>query len=101
MKRITSRSLVAFGLLASSGIAIAKPGHDGPSPSDQALISGLNAIGQLVAHGQSQPISTQAPSTDRDQGDEHASDRAILVVCSHDNPSAQRSAICPQPNSPP
>jgi hypothetical protein len=26
---------------------------------------------------------------------------AILTVCSHDNPSAQRSAICGQPNSPP
>jgi hypothetical protein len=37
---------------------------------------------------------------DRGQGDDHASLRAITVVCSHDNPSATRSAICPTPISP-
>ena len=42
----------------------------------------------------------QANRTDRDQGDDHASDRAIQVVCTKDTPAAQRSAICPRPISP-
>jgi hypothetical protein len=42
----------------------------------------------------------QANRTDRDQGDNHASDRAIQVVCTKDTPAAQRSAICPRPISP-
>ena len=42
----------------------------------------------------------QANRSDRDQGDDNASDRAIQVVCSKDTPAAQRSAICPRPLSP-
>jgi hypothetical protein len=42
----------------------------------------------------------QANRTDRDQGDDNASDRAIQVVCTKDTPAAQRSAICPRPISP-
>ena len=36
---------------------------------------------------------------DPDQGDDHASARAIAVVCSKDTPAARRSAICPTPVS--
>jgi hypothetical protein len=46
-------------------------------------------------------VAQTAQAGTRSQGAEHASDVAILTVCSHDNPSAQRAAICAQPNSPP
>ena len=77
-------STVAVMLLASAGGAVAA------KPSSTAVLQqGLQAVAQ----------TTQAGANS--QGAEHASDVAILTVCSHDNPSAQRSAICAQPNSPP
>ena len=82
-------STVAVMLLASAGAAVA-----GKPSSTAVLQQGLQAVAQTA-------VAQMAPTGDRDQGDEHASDVAILKVCSHDNPSAQRSAICPQPNSPP
>jgi hypothetical protein len=42
----------------------------------------------------------QANRPDVSQGADHASDRAIQVVCTKDTPAAQRAAICPRPISP-
>jgi hypothetical protein len=82
-------STVAVLLLATAGGAVA-----GKPSSTAVLEQGLQAFAQSA-------VAAQTQTGDPDQGDEHASDVAILKVCSHDNPSAQRSAICPQPNSPP
>lgn len=81
-------SIAAVGLLATAGGAVA-----GKPSSTAVLQQGLQAVAQAAV--------AQTQAGDRDQGDEHASDVAIMKVCSHDNPSAQRSAICPHPNSPP
>jgi len=90
-------STIGLMLLASPTGAIGDPPKNQPSP--KVLQDGLHAVAQAaVAQSQSQAAPKQP---DHDQGDDHASDRAIFVVCNHDNPSAQRSAICPQPNSPP
>jgi hypothetical protein len=83
-------STVAVMLLASAGGAVAGQ----PQSSTAVLQQGLQAIAQSA-------IAQQAQAGDPDQGDDHASDVAILTVCNHNNPSAQRSAICTQPNSPP
>ena len=82
-------STVAVVLLASAGGAVAAR----PQSSTAILQQGLEAVAQAAV--------AQAQTGDPDQGDDHASDVAILTVCSHSNPSAQRSAICTQPNSPP
>ena len=93
MRRLTA-SATAIVLLASAAAAVAQP----PS-STKVLQDGLQAI---VASTSSQAEAlAQAQGIDHDQGDDHASDIAIMKVCNHDNPSAQRSAICPHPNSPP
>ena len=97
-------STIAFGLLTSAAVATAKP------KSEEVLIAGVHAAGAaMTAQGQGQgqgkdkgPSPQVKPgSDDHDQGDDHASDKAKLKVCNHDNPSATHSAICPQPNSPP
>ena len=74
--------------LAASSAALASPPQGQSSAAPQPLLDGIHAVGQSIG-------------VDADQGDDHASARAIFVVCNHDNPSAQRSAICPVPNSPP
>ena len=75
-------SSVAVG---TAGVAAA------PSPEAARLRSTLQS---MIFPAQA------ARSADRDQGDDNASLRAITLVCNHDNPSAQRSAICPIPVSP-
>ena len=86
MTRLMRVKAAVFALAASSA-AMASPPQGTPSSPAQPLIAGIHAVGQAIG-------------VDHDQGDDHASDRAIFVVCNHDNPSAQRSAICPVPNSP-
>ena len=82
-------STAAVLLLATAGGAVAA------KPSSTAVLQqGLQAVA-LAAVAQTAQAGAQS------QGAEHASDVAILTVCSHDNPSAQRAAICAQPNSPP
>lgn len=101
MIRFVALSIVA-GLLASG--ATAKPAQS----TEQAMHNALHAMRSAIvsqsssnqAASQSSQASSKAKKGDPDQGDDHASDVAILKVCNHDNPSAQRSAICPQPNSP-
>ena len=81
-------STVALGTAAvASGPPAGKPSSDA-----EALRSALHSM--MSPPGQSKrPI-------DPDQGDDNASIVAIDRVCSHDNPSATRSAICPSPVSP-
>lgn len=79
--------LVFLSSLAVGSASVAA----GPSPEAAKLRSALHS---MVFPGQA------ASAADRDRGDENASLRAIFVVCNHDNPSAQRSAICPTPISP-
>lgn len=96
---------VAVVLLASAGGALGAPPQ--PKPSPKVLQDAADAIvnstfAQSDAQQRSAPTQQAAPKqADHDQGDDHASEVAILQVCSHSNPSAQRSAICPRPNSPP
>lgn len=78
-------------LLSSAAVAsaaAAAPPHQ--SPAAGALLNALHAMNP----------APPAKTSDHDKGDDNASLRAIQVVCSHDNPSATRSAICPVPVSP-
>ena len=85
--------MFAAVLGAGSGAAA----KDQPKPQDkgaQELQKGLDA---MMASAQAGP---PAKTTDKDQGDDNASDRAKDVVCNKDTPAARRSAICPVPISP-
>lgn len=94
------RPTIVFALFTAATGAMGQPPKS--PPSEKVLQQGVQAIAQsTIAQAKGQKPAPQAQPGDVDQGDEHASDRAILVVCNHDNPSAQRAAICPQPNSPP
>jgi hypothetical protein len=91
----------ALGLTASAAGAAPKAG----TPASQNVLKqGLQAVvAPLVAEndvGQASVIQASAKGNSKSQGAEHASPTAIMKVCSHDNPSAQRSAICPHPISP-
>ena len=95
----------ATALIVSGSLAGASPPQ--ASNSHQPLVDGLHALGnKVVADSQTNSAAqtaqpnVQPGQPDNDQGDEHASDTAILKVCSHSNPSAQHAAICPQSNSP-
>lgn len=84
-------------ILLLSAIAIASPSSaKGPPATPSAtqatndLRKALEAIGQSLASPEGQANRPADP----DQGDDHASPIAIDRVCSHDNPSADRSAIC-------
>jgi hypothetical protein len=90
MLRIFASTSVGLMLVASTAAAVSQP------PQSQSAALPLLEGAQVVAMG-----AVAASSSDPDQGDDHAAAIAILTVCSHNNPSAQRSAICPQPNSPP
>jgi hypothetical protein len=76
----------AFGV-ASTAAAPAK-GPPAQKP-DATLAKALNAA--VTPPGQAK--KADSPS----QGAEHASPRAIEVVCSKDTPAAQRAAICQGP----
>jgi hypothetical protein len=77
--------------VASSAAALAKgPAKDAPGQKpDATLAKALNAAVTPPGHTKEK--------VDRDQGDDHASDRAREVVCSKDTPAAHRSAICDRP----
>lgn len=97
--RFMTCKTAGLALLAVPAAALATPPQATPANPHQPMIDAAHALA-LAMTSPAQPQS-QAPKTDHDQGDDHASDRAIFVVCNHDNPSARRSAICPAPNSPP
>jgi len=88
---------VLAALLASSiviGTAAIAGGPPAAKPPTAAKLLKVALDSMLTPPGQSKrPV-------DPDQGDDNASLVAIGKVCSHDNPSATRSAICPVPISP-
>jgi hypothetical protein len=94
------RALISttMGLLLVLGTttAVGEPALAKPTKSQQVLMEGAKAV--VAADPQTQALQAKAQprpdNGDKDQGDEHASDRAIDRVCNHDNPSADRSAIC-------
>ena len=89
MKMLLS-SLALAALLGGSASAAPKSTPKSQVPRTAVLMQGLKAmVAPLMA-----PVVQAAPGVDRDQGDEHASPRAIMVVCSKNTPAAQRSAIC-------
>ena len=79
-------------ILLLSSVAIGTAGAAAGPPA------GVAANLRATLHSMMAPA--QAKQADHDQGDDNAALRAIFVVCNHDNPSAQRSAICPAPISP-
>jgi hypothetical protein len=82
--------LLPLLFLSSAAIGTASAAA-APRPEVAKLRSALHS---MVFPGQA------ARPVDPDRGDDNASLRAVLIVCNHDNPSAQRSAICPAPISP-
>lgn len=89
MARYAFYGAVALLILAAPTATIGKP--PGQVQDAQVLKKGLNAVA-LAANSQSQ---NPPPKTkDNDQGDDHASQNAILKVCTKDTPAARRSAIC-------
>lgn len=79
-----------------SGFAKAPPEQ---AQQKQAVEKLRVAMTKAVQQQAAPPGQAKRP-VDPDQGDDHASARAIAVVCSKDTPAAQRSAICPVPVSP-
>jgi hypothetical protein len=75
--------------------AQASPRHLSRSQVETNLTAALNAM-----VGESAIPPGQTRRFDRDQGDDHASARAIFLVCNSHTPAARRSAICPVPASP-
>jgi hypothetical protein len=84
--------LLASSIILGTAAAAAGPPPATPPAAAKALMAALHSL--MDAPGPSNR------AVDRDQGDDHASLIAITKVCSHDNPSATRSAICPTPISP-
>jgi hypothetical protein len=84
--------LLPFLFLSSVAVGTASAAAGPPPDVAASLRTTLHSM-MAAATQANRPV-------DRDQGDDHAALRAILTVCSHDNPSAERSAICPAPVSP-
>ncbi len=84
--------LLVFSSTVLGSAAVAASPRSAVSPA-------ITASFRATLHAMVPPGQTKH-KVDRDQGDDNASLRAISVVCSHDNPSATRSAICPIPVSP-
>lgn len=93
---------LASALVTSAAVAAPKAPTPASTPaSTQALSKGLQTVIAPVALAASaQPAAAAPKGTDHDQGDDNASGTARSKVCTHDNPSAQRSAICTHPISP-
>jgi hypothetical protein len=91
MRRVLISTTAGLLFLAGATATVGKPADKKSSNSEQALVNGLHAVAESAS---SQSKATPAKTEDHDQGDDHASDRAIFRVCNHDNPSAQRAAIC-------
>jgi hypothetical protein len=88
MRRIVIFTAGLASLVGGTAAATAKPPLTKISNSEQKLREGLHAVA-LGASAQAQ-LKMDSPS----QGAEHASDNAILKVCTKDTPAAQRAAIC-------
>jgi hypothetical protein len=90
-----SVGFISLTLLASGAAAVAKD-----PPKQRGDVALLQRSLDVVAAQAQIPAPPPPKTTDNDQGDDHANPRAIERVCNHDNPSAQRSAICPVSISP-
>jgi hypothetical protein len=90
--KIMTAVFVLAAAAASAAPGIAK---DPPKPANAEAVAELRVALDAMAATKSMPVVQLAKASDPDQGDDHASDRAIDVVCSKDNPAAERSAICP------
>ena len=91
MKLSKSKLFTAFLALAAAAPA--------SSAQVNATASATRTASAVPAAGSS-PVSIESiPGLDPDQGDEHASQRAIDVVCTKDTPAAQHAAICNGPLS--
>jgi len=88
---------LTLGLVASPAGAAPKTGTPA---SQKALQQGLQAVVAPLVTDNNVAQPDAKTTNPKSQGAEHASDTAVMKVCSHDNPSAQRSAICPHPISP-
>ena len=90
----------AFVLAAATASAAPGIARDPPRPGSAEAADDLRVALDAMVDTQAVPPGHAGQKVDRDQGDDHASDRAIAVVCSKNNPAAERSAICPTPVSP-
>ena len=88
--RIFAGAALALTLAFSGSVAAAKNMPAKSSEGNQVLLRALNA---MVSQRDNPPGQSRRP-TDPDMGDDNASERAILVVCSMNTPAARRSAIC-------
>ena len=89
-----------FAATALLTFATAIPAAAKPAKADeQNTVILRQALKAVMAPVTNSPAQSNRPQ-DPDQGDDNASDQAILIVCSKNTPAAQRSAICPEPNSP-
>lgn len=94
MKALASAMALALITIGATD-AQAKSSPKSNGAEAQILKNGLDAMVAVASNGGPPP-----KTVDKDQGDDHASDRAKDVVCNKDTPAARRSAICPVPVSP-
>ena len=81
---IATTALLSFATVIPAAAQPAKA-----TKQTEILRHGLKAMAAATnSSGQSKRLR------DPDQGDDKASDRAMLVVCTKDTPAAKRSAIC-------
>jgi hypothetical protein len=95
MYRLIWALLFPVSLLASTASPAAKPLQE--KSTAQALKTAVNTMAQQAAT----PPGQTKKKAEHDQGDDNASNNAILKVCSKNTPAATRSAICPKAVSPP
>lgn len=96
MKALSLSIFAMSSMIMLPAASIAKP----PSDSPRAHVgNNLAAALQKMVQPRADPLAQTTTRAANSQGALHASPRAIEVVCNHDNPSAERSAIC-RPVSP-
>jgi hypothetical protein len=87
MRRVLTTTIGLFFLIGATA-AVGKPAQTKASEPEKTLEKGLQAVAlNASAHADAQ-------NKDNSQGAEHASQNAILKVCTKDTPAAQRAAIC-------
>lgn len=87
MRRVLMTTAGLLYLVGATAL-VGKPAETKTSKPQQTLEAGLHAVA-LNANG-----NADAQNKDSSQGAEHASENAILKVCTKDTPAAQRAAIC-------
>ena len=87
MRRVLATTAGLFILIGAT-TAVGKPPDSESSKSQQKLEQGLHAVALSAS------ANAEAQNKDSSQGAEHASENAILKVCTKDTPAAQRAAIC-------